>query len=222
MEHVTSGPGAGSAPAKVEPEGSYEDLTRDLTDAATDLAREGGPEAVILREAARRVGVSATTAYRHFSGHSHLVDAVRERAWAGISDAMRVQLDRVEPAGERGTDSLRRLRAVGTGYLHFALGEPGLFRTAFARADPSHDHAAADVASAGPYMLLADILNELVSDGLMAPARRPYADVVAWAAVHGLAMLLLDGPLQGLPAPDVEAALTQTLDICMEGMLVRP
>ena len=41
------------------------DLANALTLAATDLAREGGPEAVVLRQAARQVGVSATAAYRH-------------------------------------------------------------------------------------------------------------------------------------------------------------
>jgi len=38
------------------------DLPNALADAATDLARGGGPEAVVLREAARRAGVSAAAA----------------------------------------------------------------------------------------------------------------------------------------------------------------
>ena len=49
------------------------DLPNALADAATDLARGGGPEAVVLREAARRAGVSAAAAYRHFSGHGELL-----------------------------------------------------------------------------------------------------------------------------------------------------
>ena len=56
------------------------DLANALTAAATELARDGGPEAVVLREAARKVGVSATAAYRHFAGHGDLIHAVKELA----------------------------------------------------------------------------------------------------------------------------------------------
>ncbi len=49
------------------------DLPNALADAATDLARSGGPEAVVLREAARRVGVSAAAAYRHYASHCELL-----------------------------------------------------------------------------------------------------------------------------------------------------
>ncbi|HKS99193.1 MAG TPA: TetR family transcriptional regulator, partial [Rugosimonospora sp.] len=68
------------------------DLANALTVAATDLARSGGPEAVVLREAARQVGVSATAAYRHFAGHGELIHAVKQAAQAGIADCMRAEL----------------------------------------------------------------------------------------------------------------------------------
>ena len=61
------------------------DLPNALADAATDLARGGGPEAVVLREAARRVGVSAAAAYRHYVGHCELLQAVKHRALASAS-----------------------------------------------------------------------------------------------------------------------------------------
>jgi AcrR family transcriptional regulator len=54
------------------------DLPNALADAATNLARSGGPEAVVLREAARQVGVSAAAAYRHYVGHGELLAAVKD------------------------------------------------------------------------------------------------------------------------------------------------
>ena len=120
------------------PRGRYHhgDLANALTVAATQLAREGGPEAVVLREAARSVGVSATAAYRHFAGHGDLIHAVKERAQAALADRMRAELAAGEPETDPARDALRRLFAIGIGYLNFALTEPGLFRTAFCRGGP--------------------------------------------------------------------------------------
>ncbi len=41
------------------------------------------------------------------------------------------------------------------------------------------------------------------------PDDRLGADVVCWAAVHGLSVLLLDGPLRDVPAADRDAVLEQ-------------
>ncbi|MEP6791526.1 MAG: helix-turn-helix domain-containing protein, partial [Ramlibacter sp.] len=53
------------------------DLYRALLDAGIELARAGGPAAVVLREATRRAGVVPNAAYRHFAGRDELLMAVR-------------------------------------------------------------------------------------------------------------------------------------------------
>ena len=55
-------------------------LRAALVEAGLALAREGGPQAVVLREATRRAGVAPNAAYRHFSGHPALFEAVRAAA----------------------------------------------------------------------------------------------------------------------------------------------
>jgi hypothetical protein len=42
--------------------------------------------------------------------------------------------------------------------------------------------------------------------------------VVCWSAVHGLSVLLLDGPLRGLPGSDREAVLEQLLATVERGL----
>src|SRR6185437_12628199 len=113
------------------------DLANALTQAAIDLASTGGPQAVVLREAARQVGVSATAAYRYFESRAELIIAVKERAMAELAARMNAELDRSEPLAGAVPEALRRLRALGRGYVNFALEEPGLFRTAFCHADGS-------------------------------------------------------------------------------------
>src|SRR5215470_3511096 len=47
-----------------------------LVAAGLDLARTGGPDAVVLREATRMVGVVPNAAYRHFADRDELLAAV--------------------------------------------------------------------------------------------------------------------------------------------------
>src|SRR3982750_3800249 len=56
------------------------DLRRVLIDAALQLVSEGGTEAVSVREAARRAGVSPGAPFRHFSSRDALMQAVAEEA----------------------------------------------------------------------------------------------------------------------------------------------
>ncbi|MBV9265421.1 MAG: helix-turn-helix transcriptional regulator, partial [Acidobacteriaceae bacterium] len=107
------------------------DLRRALLEAGIELARRGGPSAVVLREATRRAGVAPNAAYRHFSSHADLLKAVRAAALSSLAVAIETEIDelrRIKPGAELARATLR---AVGTAYLKFALTETGLFRTAF-------------------------------------------------------------------------------------------
>src|ERR1700739_3955307 len=108
------------------------DLRRALLEAGIALAREGGPAAVVLREATRRAGVVPNAAYRHFASRQDLLEAVRASALADIAQTMEAELAAVNPTLPAAEQARTDLRAVGLGYLRFALAEPGLFRTAFA------------------------------------------------------------------------------------------
>ena len=108
------------------------DLRRALLEAGIALARTGGPDAVVLREATRRAGVVPNAAYRHFANRQDLLEAVRSAALSELAKTMEAEIARMR-RGKSGAEAARaNLRAVGTGYLRFALAETGLFRTAFA------------------------------------------------------------------------------------------
>ncbi len=194
------------------------DLANALTCAATDLARSGGPEAVVLREAARQVGVSPTAAYRHFAGHGELIHAVKEGAQADLAARMEAELASGTPEADPGREALRRLRALGLGYIRFALAEPGLFRTAFCRSDATYEEHSAGMLASRSFQMLNETLDDLVTYGRLAPERRPYSEVAAWAGVHGLADLLLEGPLRALPEREREIAIQRSLDILLDGI----
>lgn len=186
------------------------DLRRALLDAGLALAREGGPDAIVLREATRRAGVVPNAAYRHFANRQDLLDAVRAAALAELALSIERELAAIEALARGDAQALARasLRAVGRGYLHFARAEPGLFRTAFASSEnlrsEDADPRKAGESGLNPFELLGAALDRMLAAGIIDATQRPGAEYLAWSAVHGLAVLVIDGPLRVLPDSDVD------------------
>src|SRR6195256_2223509 len=82
------------------------DLRRTLLDAGVALARDGGPDAVVLREATRRAGVVPNAAYRHFASRQELLQAVRAAALSALAVAMETELAKLS-RGRRPADFAR-------------------------------------------------------------------------------------------------------------------
>jgi len=176
-------------------------VRKGLIAAGLELARAGGPDAVVLREAARIVGVVPNAAYKHFTDRDALLAAVCTAAMGELAARMAAGVGRVrgkygDPAAAR-----RRLRAIGRAYLEFAREEPGLFATAFAL---PHQHAyrAAD-SETGQHPLPLDqlraVLDELADAGILSRRRRAGIEYPIWSTVHGLAVLTGNGPLRDTP-----------------------
>ena len=123
------------------------DTRRALIDAGVELARAGGPDAVVLREATRQVGVVPNAAYRHFADRQALLMAVSDASQALLALAMEAEIAALPHRRDPVRRARDRLRAVGTGYLRFAQAEPGLFRAAFFV--PEHLDAAGSDAKKG-------------------------------------------------------------------------
>ena len=197
------------------------DLHRALLEAGIELARSGGPDAIVLREATRRAGVVPNAAYRHFGSRQELLQAVRATALSALAVAMETELARVRRI-KRPADAARAsLRAVGTGYLRFAQSETGLFRTAFSvpdRVEDDPDPAKAGRSGLNPFQLLGAALDQLVDAGVLSVERRPGAEYLAWSAVHGLALLIIDGPLRGVPARQSQSLGQRLLEMVEKGL----
>jgi AcrR family transcriptional regulator len=187
------------------------------------LAREGGPAAVSLRDVQRRAGVSNAAAYRHYADREALLVAISAHASAEMARTMERELAAVPSTVDPAVDARARFRATGSAYLHFALAEAGLFAVAFLpdahRGKPDAPSPEARGASGlGPFQLLGRCVDELVATGVVSPQRRAYTAVAAWAAVHGLAELLLDGPLVAFDPEQRAAAIERLLDIVAAGI----
>lgn len=215
------------------------DLRNALIKAGLELAREGGPEAVVLRAATRQAGVAPNAAYRHFADRAALLHAVAQAALDRAARTMEAEQAAVDPAAvDSASDpavdlaadpaadpaagpasvARARFRAVGTGYLRFAREEPGLFRTAFHAVPGEVPEADAGGDGRGPFDLLGAALDDLAETGVLPEDRRPGAEFLAWSAVHGIAVLLLDGPLRGLSPAEADDAGRRVIDMIERGL----
>ena len=179
------------------------DLRAACLRAALDLLEEGGTGALSLRAVARRAGVSPTAPYRHYADRDALVSAVAAVGYQQLAE----YLAAAHPSPSTTDD----LAAVAVGYVRFALEHPAMFRMMFA--EPC-DHDSADRAAATA--MVSSYLESIVLR--VFPGSDPQAhSIAAWALVHGLAFLHLDGKFDPAGFEDrvrsaVIAALARTAD----------
>ena len=224
----TSAPARRAAPRKQRRRAArstyrHGDLRRALLAAGVALARSGGPGAVVLREATRRAGVAPNAAYRHFASRDALLQAVREAALSALAVTMEREVARARRLRRRSDADAARagLRAVGAAYLRFARSETGLFRTAFAAGGDlpaRRDAATVKGGNPGPFQLLCAALDCLVASGALPAERRADAEFLAWSAVHGFAMLVIDGPLRALSVAQIERIGRRVLQMVEKGL----
>lgn len=202
------------------------DLKQALLEAGVEMARAGGgPDAVALREATRRTGVAPNAAYRHYANRHDLVQAVRFAALAKLARVMERELTIVDQTVDETTDPVQfghnSLRAVGTGYIRFAMDEPGLFRTAFTVPDDLHGEAVPEKAGdsgMNPFQLLGLALDRCMDAGVLSKEQRQGAEFLAWSAVHGISMLVIDGPLRELSSEAIYKLGQRVIDMVEKGL----
>jgi AcrR family transcriptional regulator len=186
------------------------DLRNALVVAATELAAKEGPEGVVLREAARRIGVSPSAAYRHFPSREGLLAVVGSEARRALASRMIAAMDAVGGSREASA-AIKRFRACGREYIRFALDEPGLFAVAF-RPSPPELFVPEDPS---PYHILSGSLDELDRAGLLAVPRIGVEEY-AWVGVHGAAVLLGGGAID---PRERDRVIEGTLDMVAHGLL---
>jgi len=166
-----------------------------LIAAARALVEESGVGAVSLRATARHVGVSAPATYRHFASKDALLAAVAAEGFRDLGAAV--------TAAARGQGDV--LSAMAMAYVRFALERRGVFRLMFGpelakRANYPELKSAADEAF--------QYLQGGVRGSGRAARDSRLAAVAAWALVHGLAQLFLDGLLPEAQAAAITKAIT--------------
>lgn len=164
------------------------DLERALIDAGLAIVERDGIESLSLRAVARRAKVSHAAPYHHFASKSDLLAAVAAAGFDQMVDTIGQQSQRA-----RAADPFDRLRAVGRGYVQFAMTRPSVFRLMF-RPELTRpaEHPRLMEAEARAFATLMETIIAIQQSGcIRATDPRPPA-AFAWSTVHGLAMLHID------------------------------
>lgn len=167
------------------------DLRRQLLVQAGQVLEREGPEGITLRGLARSLRVSHAAPGYHFSDRNALLIELAAEGHEMLEAAMVARQD--------SDPGIPPQVAIGEGYLDFALANPNRFRLMFAGiADkgPSSSPTFAAAASRS----FATLIQVTDSGAESAPDPREWLS--AWALVHGLATLWVDGALGAGWGPD--------------------
>ncbi|KRQ92708.1 TetR/AcrR family transcriptional regulator [Bradyrhizobium valentinum] len=195
------------------------DLRRVLIDAALQLVGEGGADAVSVREAARRAGVSPGAPFRHFPSRDALIQAVAEEAQRRFRAEIEAAL-----AGAAPGDPLSRFRYLGLAYLRWAMRNPTHFEIISSRRLFDHDRAAVISRDNAELIELTEqTLAEAFAAGQLRTEDLRQVQIAGRALVYGFARMNIDGhfPRWGVAAPEAERTAEAILDLFIEGIARR-
>jgi AcrR family transcriptional regulator len=196
------------------------DLRRVLIDAALQLVGEGGPDAVSVREAARRAGVSPGAPFRHFPNRDALMNAVAEEAQRRFRAEIMAALSEA-PAG----DPLGRFRCLGLAYLRWAMKNPTHFEIISSRRFFDHDRAAGVSQDNAELIDLSEsTLADAFAKGQLRSSDLKRVQIAGRALVYGFARMNIDGhlPRWGVAGPDAERTAEGVLDLFIESIAKVP
>ena len=192
------------------------DLRRVLVEAALKLAREGGPQAVSVREAARRAGVSAGAPFRHFADRDALMTAVAEEAQRRFRGEIEHAL-----ATTPSSDPLQRFRAFGLAYLRWAMKNPAHFEIISSGRTFDHDGATAlSRDNAELIALSGQLLTSAFEKGQLRSGDLKQIQIAGRALVYGFARMNIDGhfPRWGVSDAEAERMAESVLDVFIDGI----
>lgn len=160
------------------------DLRAALIKAGMELVSEGGPDALTIRGAAAKAGVSHAAPKHHFPTLAHLRTAVATKAHSDFTEEM-------EAAIAEAPENDPRAAIVGAciGYLRFARANPGLFQIMFGMTGIDPKDEALCAASEASYAVLARVCAPL----LPGRAGKQGNEILVWSLAHGFSYLALSG-----------------------------
>lgn len=193
------------------------DLRNAIIQEATARARVSGEKAIVLREIAPHIGVSATAAYRHFANRQQLVEEVASRGFVEM-------IERVEAAGaaagagdEPGTvlASYLELRRAALAVVEFSIEEPAWARTMMENLGSSETVAAhgGDINA-----VLQAIIDRGVDAGTFRAGTVMTDELPLWAAIDGLSVQAMYG-IRPMRTPAAARAAARTIDLCLTDLL---
>ncbi len=162
-------------------------LRSALLNAAREISEEGNLEQLTLREVARRAGVSHAAPYHHFKDKAAIITALALESDERLEDVMRNAMKGLKKPAER-------LNAIGVTYVLHAFEYPNEFRMLFRR-DMQKVLKKGYIPNTKSFSVLLECVEECLENKVIQFPDTETGALYMWSLVHGLATLIVDGPL---------------------------
>ncbi|QFU76292.1 TetR/AcrR family transcriptional regulator [Halioglobus maricola] len=175
--------------------GSYHhgELRSSLVAAADTILQRDGADALSLRAIAAEAGVSHMAPYSHFKNKKELIEVVTETGFERLATAM-------TKAAQASAADKDLVLTYGVAYLEFAIGNPQLYRLMLGQIEsrgrkkssaqpPPLDTDEISPSIKRPFQLLCAAFSTSSGDEKQITNKA----LGAWALVHGLAALIIEG-----------------------------
>jgi AcrR family transcriptional regulator len=149
------------------------DLRNALLSAARSILEDETQGELSLRAVARRAGVSHAAPYRHFPNHEALLAELAIEGFGELRDEIKLAANAPDVEADR-------IAKIGAAYMRFVARRPALASLMFGPQLPNRD-------SFPKLGEMADAIGQEIGEALHDSA----LGLAVWAAVHGLAMLIL-------------------------------
>jgi AcrR family transcriptional regulator len=179
--------------AKTLPIGEASELRERILRASVELIEEDGLAKLSMREVARRAGVTHQAPYHHFADREQILGEIAAEGFRMLS----ARIVKAAPPEEMRRDNVvERICALGEAYVELACSHPAHFRIMFRPelVDIDNCPGARDAGECS-FELLQRSIRAAIEAGLPAVPSETALVAFLWSVGHGLACLLLDGPL---------------------------
>lgn len=160
------------------------DVRREVLDAALEIIASEGPDAVSMREVARRAGVSHQAPYHYFGDRAGIFAAITEEGFTQFAEVLRDVLASPDP-----------LAVSLHAYVTFAFSHLGHFKVMFRSDICGISHNAEAAAAANDAFDVVTEIARAISKRDVVGDEALLLPTLMWSQAHGLTTLLIDGPL---------------------------
>jgi AcrR family transcriptional regulator len=176
----------------------HPDLRQALLDGAVRLIKEEGMREFSLRKLAKEVGVSHTAPYRHFENKEAILATLM------LEGHKRLRLNLLDARARCQGKAIDKLLAQGRAYLEFARKNPEYLGVMFSKEGMAAAMSVGEKLGGhqedyDSFGVVEGTAKECQAEGSMDPRADASAlALLAWAEVHGLALLRNDGLIAGM------------------------
>lgn len=165
-----------------------EDLRKAILQAAKELFRNKGFEAISIRNIAERIEYSPTTIYLYYKDKNAIMHGLHCEGFALLGGKLAVLANVKDP--------FERLKAMGRTYIQFAFENPDFYDLMFVMIEPmchveNHDENWEEGKVA--YHVLYSTVVECMSKGYFKDMEPHGLSFAIWSTVHGMCTLKIKG-----------------------------